>query len=81
MQAALDRAVATVAQVAVLDVNLRGKAIFPAAETLRNRGIPIVFSTGYGQAGIEAQWKDCPVVQKPFALGQLQAALAQLMHK
>jgi CheY-like chemotaxis protein len=81
VHAALDRAATTDAHIAVLDVNLRGKAIFPAAQMLRNRGIPIVFSTGYGRGGIEAQWNDCPVIQKPFAIEQLQAALAQLMPK
>ncbi len=45
VRAALDRAGTTDAQVAVLDVNLRGSPIFPAAQVLRERGIPIVFST------------------------------------
>ncbi|HLH88177.1 MAG TPA: response regulator [Xanthobacteraceae bacterium] len=76
--AALDRAAATQAQVALLDVNLRGKMIFPAAEILRNRGIPIVFSTGYGAEGIAPEWESCPVIQKPFAIERLQAVLTQV---
>jgi CheY-like chemotaxis protein len=78
LHAALDRAAATEGQIAVLDVNLRGKKIFPVAQILRERGIPIVFSTGYGDAGIEAEWKCCPVIQKPFAIEQLEAALARV---
>jgi CheY-like chemotaxis protein len=78
LHAALDRAAATEGQIAVLDVNLRGKKIFPVAQILRERGIPIVFSTGYGDAGIEAEWKSCPVIQKPFAIEQLEAALARV---
>jgi CheY-like chemotaxis protein len=77
--AALDRAAATEAQVAVLDVNLRGKTIFPVARLLLGRGIPVVFSTGYGVAGVEAEWKDCPVIQKPFPIERLEQALKRLM--
>ena len=79
--AALTRAAATEAEVAVLDVNLRGKAIFPVARLLLGRGIPVVFSTGYGVAGIEAEWKNCPVIQKPFPIERLEEALKRLMSK
>ncbi len=75
LRAALERAAATQAQVAVLDVNLRGKMIFPAATILRDRGIPIVFSTGYGTEGIEDEWKSYPVIQKPFGIERLEALL------
>ena len=33
---------------ALLDVNLRGEAVFPLADELIARNIPIVFLTGYG---------------------------------
>jgi CheY-like chemotaxis protein len=62
---------------AVLDINLSGKRIYPVAELLRQRNVPIVFSTGYGVAGIDAPWAHYPVVQKPFAIEQLARALAQ----
>jgi len=78
LRAALNRAGTTEAQVAVLDVNLRGKSIFPVAEILRGRGIPIVFSTGYGFSGIESKWKTYPVIQKPFLADQLEAALLRV---
>ena len=81
IRAAVERAAATDAQVAVLDVNLRGRTVFPAAEILRRRGIPIVFSTGYGGDGIEAEWKDYPVIQKPFGIERLEAALVQLVAR
>lgn len=32
---------------AVLDVNVRGEMIFPVAEALKARGVPMVFCTGY----------------------------------
>lgn len=81
IRSALDRAASTEAQVAVLDVNLRGKMIFPVAQILRSRGIPIVFSTGYGLDGLEPEWKTCPVIQKPFPIEGLKGALTQLRDR
>jgi CheY-like chemotaxis protein len=80
-EAALERSKVTEAEVAVLDVNLRGKSIFPTAELLKGRGIPILFSTGYGSAGMDVDWKASPVIQKPFATEQLRRALCHLRDK
>jgi CheY-like chemotaxis protein len=74
---ALRIAETTSAQIAVLDVNLRDKMSYPVAGVLARRGIPIVFSSGYGIAGIESAWKAFPILQKPFAADQLAAALTQ----
>ena len=46
---------------AVLDVNINGENVAPAAEALFGRGIPVVFSTGYGRSGIDPRWRDLPV--------------------
>src|SRR5690606_28701228 len=35
---------------AVLDVNLRGKPVYPVAAALGARGIPFIFSTGYSNS-------------------------------
>ena len=37
---------------ALLDVNVAGREVFPVAEALKARGVPFVFSTGYGEAGL-----------------------------
>lgn len=60
---------------AVLDVNLGGEKVYPVAEFLTARGIPFVFATGYGRQGLEADWRDRPVIQKPFRLDVLADAL------
>jgi CheY-like chemotaxis protein len=60
---------------AVLDVNLAGQPIYPVAEALAVRGIPFVFSTGYGSAGIDEPYRDRPVLQKPFAQHELERVL------
>ena len=33
--------------VAMLDVNINGEVSFPLAESLRRRGVPVIFATGY----------------------------------
>ena len=77
-QLAKARAIAATAEVdlAVLDVNLGGEPVFPVAETLRARRIPLVFSTGYGASGLPADFAGFPVLGKPFAIAELQQAIA-----
>ncbi len=60
---------------ALLDINLAGERIYPAAEILRARNIPLVFSTGYGANGVEPGWRDYAILQKPFLIEQLERAL------
>jgi CheY-like chemotaxis protein len=62
--------------VAVLDVNLRGQMVFPVADRLRRADIPFVFATGYGRRGLPEPWAKCHVLQKPFDIDALSAALA-----
>lgn len=62
---------------ALLDVNLDGHQSFPVAEILIERGIPFVFATGYGAAGILQPFKNRPVLAKPFAFKDLQRVLAE----
>ncbi|MDF0697139.1 response regulator [Rhizobium sp. MC63] len=56
---------------AVLDVNLAGQPSFPVAEILRKRGIPFMFSTGYGSASLPQEYAGCPVISKPFSAEDL----------
>lgn len=60
---------------ALLDVNVAGTEVFPVAEALTARGLPFVFSTGYGQGGLPDKWRDHPVIQKPFTEAAVQQAL------
>lgn len=64
--------------VAVLDVHLNGRLIFPFADALTERHIPFVFATGYGERGIPREHANCPVIQKPFRAEDLKRALARL---
>jgi CheY-like chemotaxis protein len=51
---------------AFLDVNLRGRLVYPVAEALAARGVPFAFVTGYGEQGIDARFRGVPVLTKPF---------------
>ncbi len=65
---------------ALLDVNVAGREVFPIAEALRARGVPFVFSTGYGEAGLPEHWRGNPTVQKPFTEGAIRDALMKAMN-
>lgn len=61
---------------AMLDVNLAGQLVFPVAEILRHRNIPILFSTGYGVSGLQGEFALLPVLHKPFSQSDLEAKIA-----
>jgi len=64
---------------ALLDVNLGGQPVFAVADALRAKGVPAVFSTGYGDAGLRDVDRGAPVLQKPFRAGDLAKALAEAL--
>jgi DNA-binding response OmpR family regulator len=66
------------ADVALLDVTLFDKDIFPAAEAFGRRGIPIIFCTGYAKSDLPAEWAGCGVLRKPYTQDRLVAALRNL---
>ncbi len=61
---------------AILDINLSGKQSFPVAQLLAARGIPFIFASGYGRAGLTPEFSERPVLQKPFTLDRLKVVLA-----
>ena len=63
---------------AVLDVNLNGEPSFPVAEVLKGRGVPLVFSSGYGSTGLPPGWQDAPTLPKPFTSDEVAVALMRL---
>lgn len=64
---------------AILDINLAGTEVFPAADALRRRGIPFVFTSGYGEEGLPPDYQHWPMMQKPYGVASLQQALAALL--
>jgi DNA-binding response OmpR family regulator len=57
----------TPADIAILDVNLLDGLVFPAADMLIERGVPIIFTTGCAPDKIFPQrFLGLPVLRKPY---------------
>jgi CheY-like chemotaxis protein len=68
-------------RLAVLDLNLNGTLSYPIAEVIRERGIPVIFATGYGADGVLDRFRDCPTLQKPFSQQDFAEAVAAACRK
>jgi DNA-binding NtrC family response regulator len=68
---AIKLAQSTEFELAILDVNVNGHMITPVAELIRARNLPFIFATGYGAAGVPAEYRDRPTLQKPFLIEKL----------
>ena len=64
---------------AILDINVRGQLSFPIAEILRNRSVPFIFASGYGELGLIDGFRDELVLTKPYNSETLRRIL-QLRH-
>ncbi|MCB4821622.1 HWE histidine kinase domain-containing protein [Roseicella aerolata] len=52
---------------ALLDIDLDGALVYPAADLLVERGVPVAFATGYDAASVLPQrFRGMPVLPKPF---------------
>ncbi|MBL0947347.1 response regulator [Brevundimonas sp.] len=69
----------TAPDVALLDVNVAGQTVYPVAEALDRKGVPLVFSTGYGQGGLAEDWAGRPTVQKPYTEAMIRDALMRVL--
>jgi DNA-binding NtrC family response regulator len=75
---AMELAEAAEIDVAVLDVNLNGEPSFPVAALLQSRGVPLVFSSGYGSQGLPPEWQNRPTLPKPFTSDEVIDTLARV---
>lgn len=64
---------------AILDLNLAGEAVYPVADELRKRETPFVIASGYGADGIEAAYRDGPLLGKPYSSREVEAALLRAL--
>ncbi len=63
---------------AILDINLGGERSTTIAETLRDRGVPFAFASGYGSPP-EGFGEEVPMIEKPYREGEVRAALGLLL--
>ena len=67
--------------VAVLDVNINGRYSFPIAKTIEQRGIPVVFASGYELRDRATGLGDVICVTKPYTGERLKSALSAALAK
>lgn len=65
---------------AILDVNLRGEMIFPVADLLIGRGVPVVLTTGYDASIIPSRFEDCARCEKPISMAKVARAMGGLIR-
>lgn len=70
---------ATDLALALLDVNVNGVKSYSLASELRNRAVPVVFATGYGDAEHPLEFVDAPTVTKPYTALQIAHAIASAL--
>lgn len=67
-------------EVAVLDVDLKGKSVFLAAELLAAQDVPILFCTGFSNLDhFGERWSSVPLLRKPIRRSELAAKLGALL--
>jgi CheY-like chemotaxis protein len=80
IEAALDAAeYEPMLDAALLDVNLGRCMVYPVADALALRNIPIVFMTGYGANGVPGRFCHSPIVTKPYTETMVLNALARVL--
>jgi CheY-like chemotaxis protein len=56
---------------ALLDLNLQGQSALPVARILRERGISLLFASGYGGGAVLEEFNAYPCLAKPFTFAEL----------
>jgi DNA-binding response OmpR family regulator len=66
---------------AVLDVNIAGEMVFPVAEALDHRSVPILLVSGYDSRIMRKAPKDWPRLMKPYRLEEVGARLVVMVGR
>ncbi len=61
---------------AVLDINLDGEKVYEVADALIERGLPVVFVTGYERPSLPDRYGDVPLCVKPVDSAKVVEALS-----
>lgn len=60
---------------AVLDINVAGEEVYPLADLLTARAVPIIFATGHTRESLPERFAMTPICHKPVVLQELVAAV------
>ena len=63
---------------AILDVNILGGHITPLAESLLDRGVPVLLATGYDNFALSERLMQLPRLHKPYSSEELQTEVRRL---
>lgn len=66
---------------AILDANLGGENVFPAADLLVERGVPIVFTTGYDAESMPSRFRQMARCEKPVSLRKVIEAICRALER
>jgi DNA-binding response OmpR family regulator len=78
---ALEAAKRETFDMATLDVNLGGQLVYPLADDLIARQLPIVFLTGYGTADLPERLRSVPRLTKPYDPVRLFAEMKRILQR
>jgi chemotaxis family two-component system sensor kinase Cph1 len=68
--------------VALLDVDINGEPVWALATALHERGVPFILTTGFsGKIVRPAEFANTVIVNKPYELSQLHAAISAVLAK
>lgn len=64
---------------ATVDVNLDGQRSDLVAKALSDHGVPFAFSSGYGKTGVADDYRDRPMLNKPYSYAQFIEVLTEVL--
>ncbi len=65
---------------AILDVHIGGHPVFPLADRLAAAGTPLIFATGSSRDSLPERFRQSPLLEKPYALPAVEAALGRVFN-
>jgi DNA-binding NtrC family response regulator len=80
MDKAMELARSATFDFAIIDMNLNGAMSFPLADAIKARNIPFIFASGYDSTRAAGQHRQATVLQKPFTIERLEAAIDQALQ-
>jgi CheY-like chemotaxis protein len=64
---------------AILDINVAGESIYSIALIVEERGLPLLFASGYNASGLADPFHERSILRKPFVKEELGRAIAALL--
>ena len=64
---------------AILDVNLKGENVWPVASRLREMGVPFVIASGGHVDPPPAEFKNVPMIEKPYTIDRVTPVLNEAL--